>query len=290
MYPYTIISGIIANITYDNNTQKKQTVIIKLKESLTIVSNDGQSKHCETKSHLESYNLTGIVTQQEIYDKQLVHLNEIIDSNIAIGNEITAMIININLEEKIIYLTFRNSLIKGKSQMFIQGNDYLLNIPFNLGMSIRHESEERNESYLNNKMSQYNINEYGIMNDNVPCLNYEVLRKIQNYDWSDEYISKGDYFDQKGLFILAIENYDEAEKLDPLNTEVYVKKGNACLKMDDIKKAISCYKNCLKIDPNNKEARDYIEKLHSRRNNNKRPMPSNSNEIHFLNKKRKNGE
>lgn len=262
-------------------------IIFKIKESLAILYNEIKPDPIDVKIDIKSYNITGVVNQNEIYDKQLVHLNEIVDSNLIVGNEITAMVFDINIEQKVIYLTLRNSCIKGKHQMFVQGNDYQLNIPFNLGMPIKHEHEERNECYLSNKIFHYNIFEYGTISDKVPSFNYEILRKIQNYDWSDEYASKGDYFAQKGLFILAIENFDEAEKLDPLNPEVYIKKGTAWLKMEDEKKASSCFKNCLKIDPNNTEARAYIEKMHSIQNN-KHFISSYGNELKLLNKKRKN--
>ena len=60
------------------------------------------------------------------------------------------------------------------------------------------------------------------------------LRKVQNYDWADDCIQKGKdmlkrYSSTKDKFDIekAIENFKDAEKLDPLNKEIYIQKGLA---------------------------------------------------------------
>jgi hypothetical protein len=51
------------------------------------------------------------------------------------------------------------------------------------------------------------------------------IRKVQNYDWADEYVKKGNDMIEIKNFEKAIEYFNDAEKLDSLNKEIYHQKG-----------------------------------------------------------------
>ena len=56
------------------------------------------------------------------------------------------------------------------------------------------------------------------------------IRKLQNYDWSDENLKKGNEIIDSNIE-KALEYFMDAEKLDPLNKEIYLKKGAAFLQI-----------------------------------------------------------
>lgn len=51
------------------------------------------------------------------------------------------------------------------------------------------------------------------------------IRKVQNYDWSDEYLKKAQNMIDKNNFDKALEYLNESQKLDDINPEIYEKKG-----------------------------------------------------------------
>jgi len=51
------------------------------------------------------------------------------------------------------------------------------------------------------------------------------LRKVQNYEWSDEYLKKAQIMMDLHNYDKAIEYLREAQKLDELNHEIFEKKG-----------------------------------------------------------------
>lgn len=54
---------------------------------------------------------------------------------------------------------------------------------------------------------------------------------MQNYDWADDYVKKGnDMIDIKN-YEKAIEYFNDAEKLDALNKEIYYQKGYCFIQM-----------------------------------------------------------
>ena len=57
------------------------------------------------------------------------------------------------------------------------------------------------------------------------------IRKVQNYDWSDEYIRKAnDCIDLKN-YEKALEHFRDAEKLDSLNNKIFISKALCLIKM-----------------------------------------------------------
>ena len=53
------------------------------------------------------------------------------------------------------------------------------------------------------------------------------MRKVQNYDWSDDCLKKGIDLINSNFFEKAIDYLKDAEKLDPLNKDIYIQKGLA---------------------------------------------------------------
>jgi tetratricopeptide (TPR) repeat protein len=51
------------------------------------------------------------------------------------------------------------------------------------------------------------------------------LRKVQNYDWADDYIKKGTDMMNIKNYEKAIEYFKNAEKLDSLNKDLFIQKG-----------------------------------------------------------------
>jgi hypothetical protein len=57
------------------------------------------------------------------------------------------------------------------------------------------------------------------------------MRKVQNYDWADEYIKKGTDMMNVKNYEKALEYFKNAEKLDSLNKDLYIQKGLCYLQL-----------------------------------------------------------
>jgi tetratricopeptide (TPR) repeat protein len=111
-------------------------------------------------------------------------------------------------------------------------------------------SSSMNELVLQNLIKDMKISSYegslwqnGVINykmNNESGFDYEKyyihifivrLRKIQNYDWSDEYYNKGEEMVETNNIEKALDYFKEAEKLDNLNKEIYIRKGLCYIKL-----------------------------------------------------------
>jgi hypothetical protein len=57
------------------------------------------------------------------------------------------------------------------------------------------------------------------------------LRKIQSYDWSDEYLKRGNDSYELKNYEKALEQYKDAEKLDFLNNKISILKAKCYIKL-----------------------------------------------------------
>lgn len=158
-------------------------------------------------------------------------------------------------------LSLKNSLIKGAKQYFLI--DYLnhLQIPLFLGKlflssGVNHltstgkwaenqiiikDNTYNNETILPEIVKDLGIKEFGslfstsaIKDNQTTGFCYEKylnltsrMRKIQNYDWADDCLKKGIDLINSNFYDKAIEYLKDAEKLDPLNKDIYIQKGLA---------------------------------------------------------------
>ncbi len=282
IFPGMIIQCKITNILYNNITNKKNSIFCSLIKILSYIEYDNNNNNNKDLSkvivNLAPYNITGIIKQQNIYDDNLMYLNELINDNLTLGNYITALVIEIVGEN--IFLSLENSLIKNIPQKFFDKSKEEYNIPYSLGQKILDNSENFNEQYIENK-----LNEYGIKFEDKIDFPYKTIRKIQNYDWSDEYVNKAKEECEFGNFQKAIELYTEAEKLDPFSGNIYINKANIFLKLHDLESAKKNLKNLLKIEPNNQVAIDKLKQIIDIQvqNDNINNNNSNNNQYEFKN-------
>ena len=287
IFPGMIIQCKITNINYNNTTKKKNSIFCSLIKLLSYIeyNNNNISKEHFNKIivNLAPYNISGIIKSENIYDNNLIFLNESINDNLYIGNEISALVIEVLGEN--IFLSLQNSIIKNYHQTFFDKTKEEYNIPYSLGQKILEISENLNDQYLENK-----LNEYGIKFEEKINFPYKTIRKIQNYDWSDEYVNKAKEECEFGNFQKAIELYTEAEKLDPFSGTIYINKANIFLKLHDLESAKKNLKNLLKIEPNNQVAIDKLKQIieiQIQNDNNNNININNQSDIkNFLGKKR----
>ena len=251
IFPGMIIQCKITNILYNNITNKKNSIFCSLIKILSYIEYDNNNNNNKDLSkvivNLAPYNIIGIIKQQNIYDDNLMYLNELINDNLTLGNYITALVIEIVGEN--IFLSLENSLIKNIPQKFFDKSKEEYNIPYSLGQKILDNSE-----------------------------NF-------NYDWSDEYVNKAKEECEFGNFQKAIELYTEAEKLDPFSGNIYINKANIFLKLHDLESAKKNLKNLLKIEPNNQVAIDKLKQIIDIQvqNDNINNNNSNNNQYEFKN-------
>jgi tetratricopeptide (TPR) repeat protein len=257
IFPGMIIQCKITKINYNNTTKKKNSIFCSLIKILSYIEyNNNISKEDFDKIivNLAPYHISGIIKSENIYDNNLIYLNESINDNLYIGNEISALVIEVLGEN--IFLSLQNSIIKNYHQTFFDKTKEEYNIPYSLGQKILEISENLNDQYIENK-----LNEYGIKFEEKIDFPYKTIRKIQNYDWSDEYVNKAKEECEFGNFQKAIELYTEAEKLDPFSGTIYINKANIFLKLHDLESAKKNLKNLLKIEPNNQVAIDKLKQI-----------------------------
>jgi tetratricopeptide (TPR) repeat protein len=68
------------------------------------------------------------------------------------------------------------------------------------------------------------------------------------------FLNRGSALDDNGQIDLAIENYDEAIKDNPLSAEAFCRRGVAFEQKGEFERAIEDYDNAVKLDPNNAKA------------------------------------
>jgi tetratricopeptide (TPR) repeat protein len=68
------------------------------------------------------------------------------------------------------------------------------------------------------------------------------------------FLNRGNALDDNGQIDLAIENYDEAIKDNPLSAEAFCRRGVAFEQKGELDRAIEDYDNAVKLDPNNAKA------------------------------------
>jgi tetratricopeptide (TPR) repeat protein len=57
---------------------------------------------------------------------------------------------------------------------------------------------------------------------------------VQNYDWADELIRRGNDYMEMNNLEKSLECFKNAEKLDDLNNDIYLKKGMCYLNLVNI--------------------------------------------------------
>lgn len=278
--PNMIVNCRIQNILSDKKTNKKMTIFVKIisvigciesKEN-SLTKNDAQSN--KFLSNLFNDNITGIINEENIYDKTLSYFNDELSKNITIGNTITALIIKLNKDS--IMLSMRNSLIKNKKQLTLEGTE--IRIKHLLGQIETNEFDYFNENYFSEKNNIYHLDK--ILCDNTNPFPYDKIRKVQNYDWSDIYTQKGEEEHKLGNYEKALEYYNEAEALDPLNINVYERRISIYLELGNIELLKKTCKSYLMIKPNDNNIKDILSSIVNGKLNEK-------NKNGYLNKKRK---
>lgn len=260
----------IKTIMTDKKSNKKSALLTQIEKILaTIEMNSPHPKEL----NIFPYNITGIISKENIYDSNLFYLNDEIDENLKVNNSIVALVIKI--AKGSIFLSLQNSLIKNKHQKHFTSTN--MNISFILGQTITNESEFFNENFLKNKYEKYNI-EFA----KKKIFNFEIMRKTQNYDWCDMFVEKACEEEANGNYEKALEHYNQAEKLDPLCSAVYFKKMLIYLKLNNIEQAKSNIKNFIKIEPEDEKGTTYLKKICEIEKKGKE-----KSDISFLNKKRK---
>lgn len=260
----------IHNMLIDKETKKHITLFITLvsiagyiNEEISLSDNDiGLLSNCS------SYNVKGIIKGDDIYDKNLPYLNESISNNLQKGNIIIALIKDIDIDS--ISFTLLNSVIKNKKQYTLNGEE--VSIKFILGTLAQDEFNFFDESYLDSKLNKYHLNNIYPMLD----FPYDKIRKVQNYDWSDIYVQKGEEEKRMGNYEKALEYLSEAQSLDPLNNMVYENRIEIYTMLGNIEMLKKECKSYLHIKPNDERTKEILSSI----------IKEKPNE--YLSKKRKN--
>lgn len=198
--------------------------------------------------------MRGVINEENIYDKTFTYLNETIDNNIKEGNCIVALIHSVYSNNNKLNLTLLNSYIHNKEQIiFSNVNDnnsdsMYVQLKYFLGEVVDSDINEIGDGcYLENKLKQYNI----VIRNEQKEFPFNKLRKVQNYEWSDVYVSKAKEEIEKKNYQKAIEYLNEAECLDPLNVSVFEKKIEVFNVIGNNKEVKKNCKKLLVLEPDN---------------------------------------
>lgn len=278
--PNMIVNCRIQNILSDKKTNKQMTIFVKILSVIGYIeckdnsSNKTKAQNNTLLTNLYNDNITGIINEENIYDKMLSYFNDELSKNIKVGNTITALIIKLNKDS--IMLSMKNSLIKNKKQLTLEGNE--IRIKHLLGQVESNKFDYFNEQYFSDKCNTYHLNK--ILCDNTNPFPYDKIRKVQNYDWSDIYTKKGEEEHKIGNYEKALEYYNEAEALDPLNINVYERRISIYLELGNIDSLKKACKSYLMIKPNDNNIKEILSNIINGKINDK-------NKNGYLNKKRK---
>jgi tetratricopeptide (TPR) repeat protein len=78
---------------------------------------------------------------------------------------------------------------------------------------------------------------------------------------ADKEMKVGDFYWKKGSFKAAMRRYEEATKWNPQSGDAWLKYGDACERMKDLKNAREAWKKYLELEPSGKRAGSVRKKL-----------------------------
>src|SRR4051812_7421179 len=83
------------------------------------------------------------------------------------------------------------------------------------------------------------------------CNAVVASKRVTGADLAAAFYNRGLAYDNKGQYDRAIEDYDQAIKLNPNDADVFVNRGNAYARKGQNDRAIQDFDQALKLDPNN---------------------------------------
>jgi len=99
--------------------------------------------------------------------------------------------------------------------------------------------------------------DYFVYHNNMN-FSYTKIRDYQNIEWSEQSVAAGAQQNSLSNSARALECYNNAVELDPLNKQAYIARGDFLANQEKFEDAIKEFRKALTLDPENDEAKEHI--------------------------------